>query len=199
MTSTQVHVVDGPEGLSALSHPLRLRILDELRAPASSATVARALSQSRQNVNYHLKELERAGLVRRIAERRHGNFVETLYQSVAPTIVVSPRAAWGDERRVETLRHQLALEHLVGLGERLGRDAAVLLDRAAFDGDEIASASVEVEVRLADEDARAAFMRDYLAAVRPVLDAHGTADGTAYRVAIAVYPDPEPPDRRSTP
>lgn len=194
MAHPQAHVVERPEELSALSHPLRLRILEALREPASSATAARALGQSRQNVNYHLKELERAGLVRRVEERRRGNFVEALYQSIAPTIVLSPRAAWGDERRVATLRQQLALEHLVGLGERLGRDAAVLLDRAAFDGDEIASAAIEVEVRLEGEAARAAFVRDYLAAVRPVLDAHGAADGAPYRVAVAVYPDPEPSD-----
>jgi DNA-binding transcriptional ArsR family regulator len=195
----QVHLVDDPASLQALSHPLRLRILDELRAPASAATLARALDQSRQNVNYHLKELERTGLVRRVEERRRGNFVETLFQTVAATIVVSPRAAWGDERRIDALHEQLSLEHLVTLGERLGRDAAILLDRAAFDGEQIASAAIETEVHLADEASRAAFVRDYFAAVAPVLRAHGTKDGTAYRVAVAVYPDPDPTPRGSEP
>jgi DNA-binding transcriptional ArsR family regulator len=185
-----VHTIADPEALQALSHPLRIRILDALRAPDSAAGVARRLGEARQKVNYHLKELERAGLVTPAGERRRGNFLETLYQAAARTLVVSPRAAWGDSRRVTALAEQTSLEHLVTLGERLERDAAVLLDRAAFDGEQIASAAVETEVSLADPEARAAFLEEYLAAIGPLVRKYGTADGSPYRVAMAVYPDP---------
>ena len=191
MGGPQVHVVEGSDELAALAHPLRIRILETLRTPGSAATVARSVGQSRQNVNYHLKELERAGLVRRAGEQRKGNFVETLFEAAAPTIVVSPRALWGDEQRANALKAQMALENLVLIGERLGRDASVLLDRAAFDGEQIASAAVEAEVRFADEDARAAFLREYLAAVGPLLRKYGRRRGEQYRVAVAVYPNPE--------
>ena len=186
-----MHVVEEPDELAALAHPLRLRILGSLRSSASAAAVARAVGQSRQNVNYHLKELERAGLVRRAGERRKGNFMETLFEATAPTIVISPRALWGDDQRAEALKAQLSLENLVLVGERLGRDASVLLDRAAFDGEEIPSAAVEAEVHLATEETRAAFMREYLAAVGPLLKKYGRRRGERYRVAMAVYPDPE--------
>jgi DNA-binding transcriptional ArsR family regulator len=187
----QVHVVEAPDELSALAHPLRLRILEALRTAASAATVARAVGQSRQNVNYHLKELERAGLVRRAGERRKGNFIEALFEAVAPTIVISPRALWGDEQRADVLKAQLSLENLVLIGERLSRDATVLLDQAAFDGAEIPSAAVEAEVHFATEEARAEFVREYLAAVGPLLKKFGRRRGQPYRVAVAVYPDPE--------
>jgi len=187
----RVHVVDQPDELAALAHPLRLRMLATLRAPASAAAIAREVGQSRQNVNYHLKELESSGLVRRVGERQKGNFIEALYQATAPTIVISPRAMWGDEQRADAMRAQLSLENLVLLGERLGRDAAVLLDRAAFDGEEISSAAVEAEVHLANDAARAEFMRDYLRAVGPLLRKYGRRKGTTYRVALAAYPDPE--------
>ena len=68
------------------------------------------------------------------------------------------------------MRSQLSLENLVELGERLGRDAAVLLDRAAFDGEQIASAAVEAEVSFPDEASRTAFLRDYFAAVGPLFE-----------------------------
>ena len=123
--------------------------------------------------HHHLKELARAGLVHKVGERRKGNFIEALYQAVAPTIVVSPRAAWGDSRRLEALRGQMSLENLVVVGERLGRDAAALLDRATFDGEEIASAAVEAEVRFDSEEARAAFMKKYLKAVGPLFREYG--------------------------
>lgn len=192
----QVHIVDTPDDLAVLAHPLRLRILEALRTSASAATVARAVGQSRQNVNYHLKELERAGLVRRAGEQRKGNFIETRFEATAPTIIVSPRALWGDEQRADALKAQLSLENLVVLGERLGRDASVLLDRAAFDGEEIASAAVEADVRFATEEARAEFLREYLAAVGPLLRKYGRRRGDPYRVALAVYPDPSGDDER---
>ncbi|BCB77543.1 hypothetical protein Pflav_039530 [Phytohabitans flavus] len=131
------------ETLQVLAHPIRLRILAALRSPASAAVVARGIDQPRQKVNYHVKELERAGLVRRVGERRAGNLMESLYQAVAATFVVSPRVAWTDPRRVGALADQVALESLVATGERLQRAAAQLLDRAAFDGEQIASAAVE--------------------------------------------------------
>ena len=79
-----------------------------------------------------------------MGERRNGNFIETLCQSAAGTMVVSPRVAWADPRRVQTLADQVSLENLVVLGERLSGDATALLDRAAFDGEEIASAAVRL-------------------------------------------------------
>ena len=173
-----------------MSHPLRLQVLAALRSPDSAAGVARRIGQPRQLVNYHLKELERAGLVRRSGERRAGNFVETLYRSVARSFVISPRVAWGDPRRMRALRQQHSLERLVLLGERLGRDAAALLDRAAFDDEEIASASVEAEVSFATEEDRAEFLRDYVAALGPLLKRHGHRRGSPYRVVVAAYPDP---------
>lgn len=184
-----VHVVDDPATLQLLAHPLRLRVLEALREPGSAAAAARAVGESRQKVNYHLKELERAGLVRSVGERRVGNFVEMLYESVAEAITVSPRLAWGAQQRA-ALAGQVSLEQLVAHGERIQLDAADLLDRAAFDGAEIASASVDAEVRFPDEAARSAFMQDYLEMLGPLLRKHGARRGDTYRVLLAVYPEP---------
>jgi DNA-binding transcriptional ArsR family regulator len=185
-----VQTIDDPKALQALSHPLRVRILDALRQPDSAAAVARRLGEARQKVNYHLKELERSGLVVAAGERRSGNFVESLYRSAARTLVLLPRAAWGDPRRLAAMADQVSLENLVTLGERLARDAAVLLDRAAFEAEEIASAAVEAEVRFAGDADRAAFLDEYLAAVGPLLRKYATNAGMPYRVALAAYPDP---------
>ncbi|MET1001463.1 MAG: helix-turn-helix domain-containing protein [Acidimicrobiia bacterium] len=192
MPDPQVHVVEDPSALQALSHPLRLQMLEALRTPASAAAVGRLVRQSRQNVSYHLKELEKAGLVRRVGERRSGTFVESLFQAVAPTVLVSPRATWGDHRRLETLRSQMALEQLVSLGDGLQRDAASLLDRAAFDGEVIPSAAVQTKIRLATENERAEFMREYLAAIAPLVTKYGKRRGAPYRLSWAIYPDPHP-------
>lgn len=179
------------QSLQALTHPMRVRMLDLLREPQSAASVARAVGEPRQKVNYHLKELERGGLVRPAGERRKGNMTEQLYQSAAGTFLVSPRVAWTDGRRLTALRDQASLAALIDLGERLERDAAELLDRAAFDGEEIASATVAAEVTFADAAARSAFMDEYLTALGPLLKKYAARKGGAkYRLALAIYPDP---------
>ncbi len=190
-----VHVVDTIEALQVLGHPLRVRILEALREPGSAATVAREVGETRQKVNYHLKELERVGLVAPVGERRSGNFIETLYEAVARSFLVSPRVAWSDPRRLDTLRQQHSLERLVMVGGQLERDAISLLDRAAFDGEQIASAAVEVDVHFADEKDRAAFLDAYLQAVQELCDRYGSRDGLPYRVVMAAHPATEPDNK----
>ena len=184
-----VHVVRDAGVLQALGHPIRVRALEALREPASAAEVARRIRQPRQKVNYHLKQLERAGLVKRSGERRTGNFVETLYRSAASSFVVSPEVTWADPRRARVLQAQLSLGELVRLGERLQADAAALLDRAAYEGATIASASVGTEIRFATEADRAAFLSEYLSAVGRLIDRFAASDGEPYRLVVAAYPD----------
>ena len=188
MNPPRVEILDDPEQVAALAHPLRVSILDALRAPDSAAGVARTIGETRQKVNYHVKALLDAGLVRSVGERRNGNFVEQLYESVAGSFVVSSRLACADDRRVAALRSQVPLEHLVQLGESIQHDAIALLDRAAFDGDQIPSLAVEAAVRFRDEGARAEFMAEYLAVLKPLLKKHGARTGDGFRVALAVYP-----------
>ncbi|MFD8010620.1 ArsR/SmtB family transcription factor [Streptomyces sp. NPDC058955] len=66
--------VDSPEMLKALAHPLRLRILRHLGAsgPATSTTLAAALGENTGTLSYHLRMLERSGLIEDIPERSTG-------------------------------------------------------------------------------------------------------------------------------
>lgn len=187
----RVRTVRDADTLRALCHPARIELLERLREPASAAEVARRLGQPRQRVNYHLKALEEAGLVEKVGSRRQGNFVESLFRAAARAFVVAPEVAWADPRRMETLRRQHALGTLVSIGARLQHDAAALLDRAAFEDEEIAAAAVSAETHFASEAERAAFLREYLAATRALVDKYGGASGTSYRVVIAVHPTTE--------
>jgi DNA-binding transcriptional ArsR family regulator len=180
--------------LRALTHPTRVALLEHLREPASAAAIARKLGQPRQRVNYHLKALHEAGLVEKVGSQRQGNFVESLYRAAARSFVVAPQVAWADPRRMAALRRDASLETLVSLGEKLQRDAAALLDGAAFDGQEIASAAVSAETRFASERQRAAFLRDYLAATKQLVEKYGGVEGSPYRVVLAVHPKIEESD-----
>lgn len=67
--------------LSALADPMRLRVLDDLRAgPRTVAEVTGALPTTQQNVSKHLARLHRAGLVTR---EREGGRVRYVASPVA--------------------------------------------------------------------------------------------------------------------
>lgn len=182
-------VIETEEELRAVTDNRRRRILDALREPDSAASVARLLAEPRQRINHHVKELARVGLLHNAGERRKGNFVEQLYVATASTLVLSPRLSWGDgEPRRQALADQASLDALVRFGNEVHADAAVLLDRAAFDGDSIASASVQTTIRLRDSEARAAFLDEYLDLVRQLVERHAAPDGEEYAVGFATYP-----------
>src|SRR5215813_7937226 len=100
---TRAQTVDDLSAVQALTHPVRIKMLDLLRAPIAAASIARALGETRQRVNYHLKELERCGLVRAVGERRKGNMTEQLFEAVAHAFLISPRVTWSGERRAVAL------------------------------------------------------------------------------------------------
>ncbi|MGI9602281.1 MAG: helix-turn-helix domain-containing protein [Acidimicrobiales bacterium] len=186
--ATGAHLLDDREELAAIAHPLRLQILDGLREPDSAAGVARRLGEPRQRINHHVKELARVGLLLPAGERRRGNFTEQLYEAVAGSFVVSPRLMWADERRRQALAQEISLEHLVQFGERLQRRATELLDGVAFDGDSVASATVETSVRFGDAAARAAFLDEYLRLVADLVERHATTEGPGYHLGLVALP-----------
>lgn len=183
--------LDTPALVAAATHPARAALLAAMRTPSTAAAAGRATGLSRQNAAYHVRALAAAGLLRHVGERQHGSFREQLYEAVARTYVVPTRGTATDDARARAVADQTSLGRLVELGESLARDAAVLLDRAVFDGTEIPSAAARTEVRFANGAARAVFLRDYLDAVARLAAEHGTATGEPFRVLIAAYPDPD--------
>lgn len=64
----------GPSQVKALTHPLRVRLLRELRAngPATATLLAQRLGESSGLTSYHLRQLERHGLVEEAPETGDG-------------------------------------------------------------------------------------------------------------------------------
>src|SRR5262245_64522061 len=83
-------VIRHAEQAAALLQPERIRLLEALGEPDSAAGLARRLDLPRQRLNYHLKELERVGLVELVEERRRGNCLERVVRATARAYVISP-------------------------------------------------------------------------------------------------------------
>ncbi|WP_159606047.1 ArsR/SmtB family transcription factor [Agromyces humi] len=67
------HVIT-TDSLKSLAHPLRVRIYDELSAygPLTASGLAERLGESSGSTSYHLRQLERTGLVREDTTRGKG-------------------------------------------------------------------------------------------------------------------------------
>jgi DNA-binding transcriptional ArsR family regulator len=193
-------VVSDGETVASMLHPLRLRMLQLLREPDSAAGLARRLDQPRQKLAYHLRQLEAAGLVELVEERRKGNCTERVVRTTSGGLVIDPAvlgsvgadpALAGEERPVTYLVSVLArgvreLARLRRLADRAGKRVPVL--------------AIDTEVRFASAADQAAFSNDLAASVRDLVARHhdDTARrGRRFRVVVGAYP--VPPDGEEDP
>ena len=109
---------------------MRSRLLAELAAPASAATLAARVGLARQKVNYHLHALEAHGLVRLAQERKWGGLTERLLVATAASYVVSTSAlgpvAADPNREID----RLSATYLITLGARVVREVGDLVRRS---------------------------------------------------------------------
>ena len=123
-------------------NPIRGEIIAQLLEPGSAAEVARTLGETAQRINYHLKALEKAGLVQRVGTRQVRNLVEVLYRAIAKTFVLAESLSMKPET-LQRLKDQSSLAHLVTTSERIRRDAMLLMEQSDV-GEVIPSATLQL-------------------------------------------------------
>lgn len=184
----ETYLVESPEQAMVLLNPLRAEILNKLTGPASAAEVARMINETPQRINYHLKALEKVGLVRRVGTRQVRNLVEVLYQAIARTFVLSESLNWNPQT-VKKMKDQGSLSHLITASERIKRDALLLMERSDENAD-VPSATLETAVRLKNQEQRHAFVQEYVQMVKQLVEKYQSAssEDEAFNVIVAVYP-----------
>jgi len=172
-------------------HPVRLRILRELREPGSASTVARTLEMPRQKVNYHLRELEKAGFLEEVEQRRAGNCIERIVRAKASHYLIHPELLGGLGADPDAVEDRFSATYLIALASQTIRDIATVQERAAKSGKRVATMSLQTEVRFANAAARHAFANDLANAVaRVVAKYHDdeAENGRTYSVMLGAYP-----------
>ncbi len=88
-------IADSPEAFKALADSTRLAILDLLlERAATTSHLAEALGKPKGTVGYHLKVLEKCGLIRIVRTRQVRAMTEKYYGRIGRTIIMSgPGAA----------------------------------------------------------------------------------------------------------
>jgi DNA-binding transcriptional ArsR family regulator len=181
--------IDDVDQATVLMKPARLDVLRRMAAETTCNELAAALGQSPQKVYYHVKALEQAGLVERVAERKVRGIHEGIYRATARSYWLSPRLVGrlGGER---ASRDQASLGYLISLAEEVQEDVGRLAQRIG-DDDDVPSLGLSAQIELKDASQRAAFMKDVQRTFETLArkyGATGRSRGPAFRLALACYP-----------
>jgi DNA-binding transcriptional ArsR family regulator len=192
-----IQVIDEPATATVALEPMRSRLLAEMAAPASAATLAARVGLSRQKVNYHLNALEAHGLVQLSHVRKWGGLTERLLVATAASYVVSPGAlgpvAVDPKREVD----RLSASYLIALGARVVREVGDLVRRAKETGKRLATLSIDTEVRFRSATERAAFTAELTEAIAKLVSKYhdeSAPGGRAHRVVVVAHPLPQTAD-----
>jgi DNA-binding transcriptional ArsR family regulator len=192
-----VGVIENPAVAEASLDPVRARLLAELVRPGSATTLAATVGLPRQKVNYHLRTLERHGLVELVQERRRGNVTERVMRATAASYVISPAALGQVQPDPSRSPDRLSAFWLLALAARLVREVGALITGATRAHKRLATFAMDGEVRFASAADRSAFAEELANAVTELLAKyHDTKAirGRDHRVIVAVHPSLKPTD-----
>jgi DNA-binding transcriptional ArsR family regulator len=176
---------EGQQVRSALS-PIRAHLLELLRDPASATELGQSLGLPRQRINYHLRVLEAAGLVRLVETRARRGFTERVLQAVADEFVVDPQLM-GSGSKVRS-QDRFAAEHLMDVAAEAVRDVSRLRSGAEQAGKRLLTFTIEADVSFADPADVHAFTNELAEAVATASARHSSPTGRRYRVVVGGYP-----------
>ncbi|HET6372982.1 MAG TPA: helix-turn-helix domain-containing protein [Candidatus Polarisedimenticolia bacterium] len=186
-----VQLVQTYRPAAALLHPLRRRILEQLREPDSASGLARRLALPRQRLNYHLRSLEKHGFLELVEERRKGNCVERLLRATARAFVISPEALGALGADPADVEDRFSSSYLVAVAARAIRDIGLLRPRAEKAGKRLGTFTLQGQIRLASAAQRKAFMEELTNEVaRLTAKYHDelSESGRGFQFFIAGYP-----------
>lgn len=195
----EIDVVLDRDRAALILHPLRLRILEVARIPASAAGLARRLGLKPQKVNYHVRRLEEAGFLRAVEERRAGNIVETVYVATAESYVLASSVLGGLSPSA-TDATRVTVGRWLGLQARAEVELAEVLEAAGEETRALGALAMDAEFRFETAEQRKVFgraVRELFAAVvtryvSPLTTPEGDpGPGRPYRMILGCYPVPE--------
>ena len=190
-------VTDGGRAAVLIQHPLRRRVLAEAAEPVSATELARRLGLTRQGVNYHVRQLVKAGFLKPAGRRMRRNLVERQYVATARSYVLAPQLLGPVAAGVQS--DAFSATYLLGLTSLAQQELTEVWEAASAAGVRVLTMSLMSEVRFANATQRAEFAQALTEAVTEVVARHtnpyrtpsGEAgEGRPYRMVLGCYPIP---------
>jgi DNA-binding transcriptional ArsR family regulator len=188
-----VYYIEEVDQAMALLKPIRLEILRRLDEPRTCDDLAEVFQDSTQKIYYHVKALQEAGLVEKVADKRIRGTVEGYYQAKARSYWLAPSLV-GKIGSLQQTRDQASLRILLQLAEDVIEDTARLGSKSEA-GQPVASLSLSAQIHLADSAQRAAFLQELQTTFQNLAMKYGIAEqadaSMNFRLVLMCYPKQE--------
>jgi DNA-binding transcriptional ArsR family regulator len=187
-------VVSRRDSAAALVHPVRRKVLDALREAGSATTVADTLKLSRQVVNYHVRALEKVGLVEEVERRQRRGLEERIVRATASYYLVAPEALSGKAAppaEGRDVKDRFSASYQVAMAARTIREVAALGDLASRAGKRLPTMSIDSEVTFASPADREAFAQELLDTITQIVARYhkpASKNARTYRVFAGAHP-----------
>jgi len=200
-----VSLVEQPEALRTALSPIRRRLLERLRQPGSATQVAAELRLPRQQVNYHLRALETAGLLDLVEERQRRGCVERILAARARAFIVDPNVLGtpaASAQAASTAQDRFSAEHLIQTAGDVVRHVSRMRARAEAQGKRLLTFAIDTEIAFANPADFERFTTSLAVFVAREAASYGRATGPVspkprsgeggrkYRVLLAGHPAP---------
>ena len=176
----------------ALLKPLRREILAQARTPVSAAGIAAAMRRPRQVINYHVRELARAGFLKRAGRVRKRGLFEQRYVVSAQAFVLAPEGLGVmDATAATATADKASASYLLMLATRLQKELSESWRKAEAGGTALPLLSLDTEFAFASPADRARFANALTEAMTTVVAEHtvsGRGCDGRYRLVIGCYP-----------
>jgi DNA-binding transcriptional ArsR family regulator len=191
-----VFYIDEVEQATALLKPARMELLKRLDEPRTCPELAAYFDETPQKIYYHVKALEKVGLVEKVDEKRVRGVVEGYYQAKARSYWLAP-ALVGKIGGQRMAQNQVSLRVLLDLAEEVHDDIG-RLGHKAESGKDVPSLSLSAHIYLPDGSRRAEFLREVQTVFENLARKYGTpqddieiANEQGYRLVLVCYPKNE--------
>ena len=186
--------IEAVEQAATLLHPLRMDLLQHMEQPRTCPDLAEMFDSTPQKIYYHVKALEKAGLIEKVEERRVRGVVEGYYQARARSYWLAPHLV-GQIGGGRAAQDQTSLRFLLNLAEEIHDDIGRLGQQSEA-GSNVPSLGLSAHIYLPDGDRRAAFLADVQVVFQRLASKYGIPPdemdaeliGKAFRLILAVYP-----------
>jgi len=176
------------EHAATLLKPLRLNLLKRMARPTTCVTLADALGEMPQKIYYHIKAMEKAGLIEKVGEHKVRGVLEGVYRAKARSYWLSPELAGRVGGKVRA-RDQLSLGFLLTLAEELQADVGRL---AQTSDHRVPSLGLSAQIQLRDQQERSAFLKEVQSLFQHLARKYGNRpgqdSGEGFRLSLACYP-----------
>lgn len=147
----------------------------------------------RQRVGYHVRALEKEGLLQHVGDRRKGNCTERLVQATARHYLIAPQVLGALGANPAEVQDRLSSSYLVAVAADIIRTLADLRAGAEQSGRQVPTFTLQTDIRFATPQAQHAFAEELSRAVAALTRKYHDAeakDARAFRFSVLGHPSP---------